>query len=119
MTTEAEAKTKWCPFGRIGHRDGIAMNDPANPNFSARCIGSDCMAWRWWNEDDPMRRIRVPFDYKESRSIEEPPRPADLPDSWAWFPADTEDAASGYWIEPAEEHEARFPGYCGLAGRPK
>lgn len=47
MTTEAEASKKWCPFGRIGHRAGIAINDPMNPNFSAHCIGSGCMAWRW------------------------------------------------------------------------
>ena len=55
--TEAEAKTKWCPFvratpvdndeypgGWIQRPDGLA---------SLQCIGSDCMAWRWgekrWN----------------------------------------------------------------------
>jgi hypothetical protein len=44
--TEDEAKSKWCPFGRVGHRDGMALNDPNLPNFSVRCHGSACMAWR-------------------------------------------------------------------------
>ena len=37
MMTEAEAKTKWCPFVRIA-----GVRHPA-----AQCIASACMAWRW------------------------------------------------------------------------
>ena len=59
MTTEAEAKTKWCPavryvpergfkWGRIFAAinrwvgDGEVQTNPS----PARCIGSDCMWWR-------------------------------------------------------------------------
>lgn len=53
---EATAKTKWCPFARVGSsRSGLgAMNrliehpgledQPPIPNL---CIASACMAWRW------------------------------------------------------------------------
>ena len=55
--TEDEAKERWCPFAMVpttlttaeqklaatGNR-GTAMDQPYE---SARCIGSECMAWRW------------------------------------------------------------------------
>jgi hypothetical protein len=34
MFTELEAADKWCPFN-------VARSD------TARCIGSQCMAWQW------------------------------------------------------------------------
>ena len=52
--TEDEAKTKWCPFARVAY-DGFNGNRfcaeehnriALNP-ASSRCIGSNCMAWRW------------------------------------------------------------------------
>ena len=33
---ENEAKTKWCPFS--GNPNNINLN---------KCIGSECMMWRW------------------------------------------------------------------------
>lgn len=51
--TEDEAKKKWCPFVRLcvkgqsaGNRYGDENGTIENPS-SCRCIGSDCMAWRW------------------------------------------------------------------------
>lgn len=39
--TEAEARTKWCPYaGRNGYGK---RSTPA----SQGCIASDCMMWRW------------------------------------------------------------------------
>jgi hypothetical protein len=56
--TEDEAKEKWCPMVRM--MDDSSFNHPVaynrcwlsgdtedNPD-EARCIGSRCMAWRWF-----------------------------------------------------------------------
>jgi hypothetical protein len=59
--TENEAKEKWCPFARQldWASESPSVDIPAQMMFSAanrylapnndfpRCIGSDCMAWRW------------------------------------------------------------------------
>lgn len=43
--TEDQAKTKWCPFTRVGEQaSGAAEN---RPDGSYSCIGSACMAFRW------------------------------------------------------------------------
>ena len=63
--TEEEAKTKWCPHSRAvlyggkiskvlssGHNRATFSKtegkdeDYLNPEF-CRCIGSECMSWRW------------------------------------------------------------------------
>jgi len=48
--TEAEARTKWCPFSRVGDDTLTANNRP--PTAPYDCIASDCMAWRWSYEPD-------------------------------------------------------------------
>ncbi len=54
--TEDEAKTKWCPFARerfevhdLGQIAITALNrlDDEGCEGLSRCIGSECMAWRW------------------------------------------------------------------------
>jgi hypothetical protein len=60
--TEAEAKTKWCPFARVGgpmqsSAEGTSYNRwqgsdgtteaMLGENHITLCIGSACMAWRW------------------------------------------------------------------------
>lgn len=76
---EEEAKNKWCPFARVvsiafsddakGDDDRLCAGIPeAMPHnrmvissgdddswdiTSLRCIGSDCMAWRWDDVDQP------------------------------------------------------------------
>jgi hypothetical protein len=65
LTTEAEAKTKWCPHarvivGRILSQDTHTITNPQSPHnrvsFGAggqatpggsHCLGSGCMFWRW------------------------------------------------------------------------
>ena len=50
MKTEEEATGCWCPFVRYqtGEEDcaGNRWLDLSNPG-TARCIASQCMAWRW------------------------------------------------------------------------
>jgi len=86
---EEEAKTKWCPFARLGSStSGLGgMNRFIRPQRSedeqeVRCIGSACMAWRWHPKGTDPDMIAV-------RQYPDVPEP-DEPDG----------------------------GYCGLAGKP-
>jgi len=56
--TEDEAKKRWCPFAASRSVErGTATrhitvtswltNKDEPDSFNIRCIGSDCMAWRW------------------------------------------------------------------------
>lgn len=59
--TEDEAKTKWCFMvksmphimfsdGPDGDATKRRINAAEDEQRKYRCIGSDCMAWRWINE---------------------------------------------------------------------
>lgn len=51
ILTEDEAKTKVCPILKpepAGLHSGVGGNGFA---FRPRCLGSDCMAWRWQHSD--------------------------------------------------------------------
>lgn len=52
--TEAEAKTKWCPFVRCGPYgtnrltpESMTGDQPLGVSPIGPCIGSACMAWIW------------------------------------------------------------------------
>lgn len=45
---ESEAKAKWCPY------QGIGVKADSKAGERSRCIGSECMAWRWKKEPIPM-----------------------------------------------------------------
>lgn len=51
--TEDEAKQKWCPHARIqtswtSLHGGVALAGTNRwEKGSAKCIASECMAWRW------------------------------------------------------------------------
>lgn len=61
--TEQEAKTKWCPFARVGvGQEGVGINrrnyDKPTVTEQYCCIASACMAWRWQPQgsiDRPMQ----------------------------------------------------------------
>lgn len=47
LTTEEEATIKWCPHGILnGAGDASVNRDPYDRGLT-RCVGSQCMSWRW------------------------------------------------------------------------
>jgi hypothetical protein len=56
--TEEQAKTKWCPMVRGGLNVHTTWGSPREPGpeqrnpAAARCIGSECMMWRWDRDTD-------------------------------------------------------------------
>lgn len=86
--TEQEAKTKWCPFARVGSETtglgSINRDMRKGPAFDgAQCIGSGCMAWR------------------KSGAAKVENRKGQL--------VDRDIDGTGRW---------HYDGYCGLAGKP-
>jgi len=55
ILTEAEAKTRWCPFGRVpaDRNDVLSGSVNRSPMWSSasNCIGSACMAFRWFHDE--------------------------------------------------------------------
>jgi hypothetical protein len=49
ICTEQEAKTKWCPHGRIYARYAAfnRLTEEDGNWQEAKCIGSACMSWVW------------------------------------------------------------------------
>ncbi len=137
MTTEAEAKTKWCPFARTGVLAGsgaVSVNrhvtdDMPNPQDRViedctRCIGSACMMWRWnfAPENLAFRKVESIRRYDVSNSPKDhPPHPAilaTLPAGEGWKLIKTEwdyDDNSGWYARWERPFDANRTGYCGLA----
>lgn len=103
--TEDQAKTKWCPFSRIGTSGGDGSNrwiESAGEDATTAanykpvlCIASACMAWR--TATNP--------------GVE-----------WHPFVSDQSPGAGWYWsdIEKQWWRADQKPfGYCGLAGAPQ
>jgi len=96
--TEDEAKQKWCPHARLqtswsSPRGGVALAGTNRwEKGSAKCIASECMAWRWVCGEDGWSHV-TPTGEKFCASTMEALKKAE---------------AQGY-----------IPlGYCGLAGKP-
>jgi len=95
--TEEEAKKLWCPQARVvrygndicGNRHSIEL-DSSDPSGFAKCIGSNCMMWRWAQKPNP--------DWSPSMS------------QMQWPQKDTRNDTPMYIDDTTL-------GYCGLGGR--
>ena len=122
MITEAEAKTKWCPFSRYkfaGTSDNPAHNREGGPDGhwnkyvteGTRCLGSACMAWR---AGEPSEELSA-----KQRASDETSAPR--PDGDGWQPVRYE-----FWSSPQNRPSSHINhwkrevpnGFCGLAGSP-
>lgn len=66
LLSEKDARQKWCPFARsyyatsVGEAGGMAgagvnRSDPIpQEGVGSRCVASDCMAWRFVVEHEPL-----------------------------------------------------------------
>lgn len=89
--TEDEAKTKWCPHVQITDMDGLEGDNRGDGGGSYKCLGSDCMVWRFSNE-----KLGHDLKYQISNHGDELGRKRH---------------AQFLRIDPIH-------GYCGLAGKP-
>ena len=129
LTTEKEAKTKWCPMVRHGEICGPDSTVPENLepvawnrfdgewNFGGLlCIASGCMMWSW---GDLPECLQIMADCSENKA---PERPRNIPTTWKYVLTDERThrlnapVMVGRWVEPDTERDARRLGYCGLAG---
>lgn len=109
MLTEAEAKTKWCPFARVAHQmasgavvaSGNRVKDAKSWGAASGslCIASSCMAWRSVPVHDIRERHLV--SKATGKRVN------------AGFSPDVE-----WRLDDPSEPEPTPTGYCGLAGRP-
>lgn len=117
--TEHEAKQRWCPFANVGfggrlpgslNRLQITGQDSGGQTVTAgelkipvgaKCIASQCMAWRWMEAERNTHPWLVT-------------RPGKAPERYAWNPTGTEGYADAT-VEPAPPPE-NCAGRCGLAG---
>lgn len=124
MLTEDEANKRWCPFARV-QRDGGGNRYPmdidlASGHAFARCIASECMAWRWLSPKAETARTdnRRVIGKDGCVRADEPPAPP----GEGWRPASEVQQKLGY-VEGVFERSWTRPdvsrgGYCGLAGKP-
>lgn len=117
--TEDEAKTKWCPFARVGFYSPATMHYPAEHALlgnreaadgalqpASLCIGSACMAWREREPQIERRQTglgRMPVEPYE-RYVQE-----------GWRQVDRPPGEEGLFYERTISPGG---GFCGLAGEP-
>lgn len=102
IVNEETAGEKFCPM-----------------DFGQRCLGSDCMAWQWFDAEP---EVRVAIHHCENpEALEEPERPIFVPANWIFSPYDPGGGEPAWWEETAEEYNRRVEyakggrrGFCGL-----
>lgn len=119
LLTEAEAKTKWCPFVRLvggaqaadttGGADvssGVSGYNrvliSGSSNYltphAGRCVASECMAWRWGPESQPKWEVTFEGEKQE----------------WNWDPSNH--SAYKDRVKDVKRADVGRTGRCGLAG---
>jgi len=95
--TEEEARKKYCP-----HRQDT-------------CVTTSCLAWQF--EPEPPERFEASHT---DRYADKPTgRPADVPASYVFRPCVMGRLIPARWVEPEQEVQARWRGYCGAFGKPE
>ena len=111
---------------------------------STNCVATDCMGWRWFDEEPDELSLREEHYFPEKADgsglserafntaakksvVTEPKRPASVGKLWKWTPTQKDpkgDWDFGYWTEDEGsflnrqyEIEAARRGYCGRAGK--
>ena len=105
MITEAEAKTKWCPYMRGPHGSNM-VGLPPEQKVVGVCVGSACMAFRVGDEGTEFVSDGQTSPHRVDKDT--PPSGED----WKRH-------SNGYmeigWIRQVREPR----GYCGAFGEPK
>lgn len=52
-----EAKSMWCPMARVNFHGGPAAVNRKGHEELVTCIADACMAWRWQQERDGVKRL--------------------------------------------------------------
>lgn len=128
MTTENEAKTKWCPFSRTGIYAGdgaVAVNRHCSDDMkdvrdrllseNTRCLGSGCMAWRWAGTPHLKQWGYIPGEPETVPSLEAQEKTRPEGEGWKITECGFEGAENDWFVrwERSEDKERR--GQCGLS----
>ena len=96
LTTEKEAREKWCPQARVAQYEIT----------SCRCIASACMMWRFI--DDPLEWKTVQLDLAAAMEAD------------GWTRDGEPFRGSGLvWFANYNRARQNRVGFCGLAGEPR
>lgn len=111
LKTEHEARTKWCPHGRMSSFVVLESDEVASfsnnrtmsgkRSMGCNCIASECMAWRW-KDAEHQTHCKLAVDKSD-------PTIAPSGDGWRVAVHDDEGIL---WRRVNPDRR----GYCGLAG---
>ena len=106
--SEADAKTKWCPFSRVPFGNGTVSGnrgfDGHPSGEETLCVGADCMAWRWIGPE-----LETADKFKMGERPDGEGWECTLPDAGR-----DKFENNSRWSRPYPHRD----GFCGMAGKP-